>query len=161
MKQGQGYEMRVETVNVQATAVVKDIAFAQNIGQKIRAGSPKVYDGLKAINAPKPGLNMVLYLPDSGGNWNTAPGIPIEIGVLLNEPPPALGEPVVRSSLPAGRVVATTHWGAYDQLGAAHHAIHEWCAAHGYLLTWRNWEVYGHWSDDPAKRRTDVYYLLK
>ena len=24
-----------------------------------------------------------------------------------------------------------------------------------------NWEVYGDWDDDPAKRRTDVYFLLQ
>jgi hypothetical protein len=23
-----------------------------------------------------------------------------------------------------------------------------------------NWEVYGDWDDDPARRRTDVYFLL-
>jgi len=22
------------------------------------------------------------------------------------------------------------------------------------------WEVYGHWSDNPATRRTDIFYLL-
>jgi len=24
-----------------------------------------------------------------------------------------------------------------------------------------NWEIYGDWDDDPAKRRTDVYKLLR
>jgi hypothetical protein len=24
-----------------------------------------------------------------------------------------------------------------------------------------NWEVYGDWADDPADRRTDVYFLLR
>jgi hypothetical protein len=24
-----------------------------------------------------------------------------------------------------------------------------------------NWEVYGDWDDDPARRRTDVYFLLE
>jgi len=23
-----------------------------------------------------------------------------------------------------------------------------------------NWEIYGHWTDDPAQLRTDVFYLL-
>ena len=24
-----------------------------------------------------------------------------------------------------------------------------------------NWEVYGDWDDDPARRRTDAYFLLR
>jgi hypothetical protein len=24
-----------------------------------------------------------------------------------------------------------------------------------------SWELYGHWEDDPAKLRTDVFYLLR
>ena len=32
--------------------------------------------------------------------------------------------------------------------------------AHGRLAR-VNWEVYGDWDDDPAKRRTDIYFLLE
>ena len=60
----------------------------------------------------------------------------------------------------AGRAVATTHWGPYEELGAAHRAIAGWIAAQG-LASRVNWEVYGDWADDPAQRRTDVFHLIE
>jgi hypothetical protein len=29
------------------------------------------------------------------------------------------------------------------------------------VRTVTDWEVYGDWEDDPARRRTDVYFLLE
>jgi hypothetical protein len=56
------------------------------------------------------------------------------------------------------------HFGPYDRLPAAHHAIRRWCADHGDTAAGPNWEVYGHWTDewnnDPGKVRTDVSYLV-
>ena len=47
---------------------------------------------------------------------------------------------------------------------AAHQAIRDWCASHGYEPAGPNWEIYGHWLDawntDPSSIRTDVFYLL-
>ena len=62
--------------------------------------------------------------------------------------------------LPVGEVAVTTHWGDYSRLGAAHSAVIEWCRSQGHRLSGTRWEVYGHWTDDPSKLRTDVYYLL-
>ena len=50
--------------------------------------------------------------------------------------------------------------GHYVRLGAAHEAVVEWCRTHDHRVSGTRWEVYGHWTDDPAKLRTDVYYLL-
>lgn len=155
------YQVRIESIHAETTAVVKDVAFARNIGERIMAGSPRVYEALVKANAPKPGLNVVAYLADEGGRWDQAPGIAIEVGVLVADSTPVLQAPVVYSSLPAGRVATTTHWGAYDELSAAHEAVRDHCSATGVELTGRNWEIYGHWSDDPHRRRTDVYYLLR
>ena len=65
------------------------------------------------------------------------------------------------SRFPAGEVATTTHWGDYSLLGPAHQAVVDWCKAEGHARAgvWR--EVYGHWSDDPSKRRTDIYQLLR
>ena len=72
---------------------------------------------------------------------------------------------VVRSSTPAGVVAAATHFGPYQGLGAAHAAIHAWCAAHGHELAGPNWEIYGHWQPewnaDPSRIHTDVCYLVE
>jgi hypothetical protein len=42
----------------------------------------------------------------------------------------------------------------------AHDAIRQWCRDNERQIAGPNWEVYGHWSDDPDQRRTDVFYLL-
>jgi hypothetical protein len=55
----------------------------------------------------------------------------------------------------------TAHLGPYNRLGEAHAAIRKWCADHGHALTGVSWEIYGHWTDDPAQLRTDVFYLLR
>jgi effector-binding domain-containing protein len=62
---------------------------------------------------------------------------------------------------PSGPAAMTIHMGPYEQLNLPHAAIREWCAANGRELEGTNWEIYGHHDDDPAKRRTDVYYLLR
>jgi hypothetical protein len=45
--------------------------------------------------------------------------------------------------------------GDYSLLGPAHQAVVDWCKAEGQRLAGVSWEVYGHWSDDPSKRRTE------
>jgi effector-binding domain-containing protein len=61
-------------------------------------------------------------------------------------------------------VASATHFGPYGGLGAAHKAIHEWCRANNRQLAGPSWEIYGHWlpewDADPARIRTDIYYLL-
>jgi effector-binding domain-containing protein len=57
-------------------------------------------------------------------------------------------------------VATTIHLGPYGRLGQAHEAIRDWCSAHVLKIVGPFWEVYDHWNDDPAKLRTDVFYLL-
>jgi hypothetical protein len=83
----------------------------------------------------------------------------VEFGVGVTAPFSPSG-PVQYSPLPIGEVATTTHWRDYT-LGGAHEAVIAWCRSHDRAITGTRWEVYGHWSDDPAKVRTDVYYLLK
>jgi effector-binding domain-containing protein len=68
---------------------------------------------------------------------------------------------VVNSATPAGTVATTAHFGPYGELGLAHRAVRAWCKRKGCERVGPFWEVYGHWSDDPANLRTDVFYLLK
>jgi effector-binding domain-containing protein len=83
----------------------------------------------------------------------------IEFGVGVRKPFEAAG-PVQYSQMPVGQVATTTHWRDYA-LGGAHDAVIAWCREHGRTPTGTRWEVYGHWSEDPEKVRTDVYYLLE
>jgi hypothetical protein len=94
--------------------------------------------------------NVMLYLDD----------VPhVEVGVELTQPCPLTGR-VVASTLPAGDVAVTTHWGSYADLGLAHQAVLDWCRERGRPPKGPRWEIYGPHRDDPAEVWTEVYYLL-
>ena len=58
---------------------------------------------------------------------------------------------------PSGLAAMTTHHGDYGRMGEANAAILAWCKANNRTLAGPSWEVYGHWTADPAQLRTDVY----
>jgi effector-binding domain-containing protein len=62
---------------------------------------------------------------------------------------------------PAGTVATATHVGPYDRLHQTHDAIHAWAAANHRVYAGLSWEIYGDWSDDPARLETTVMYLLR
>ena len=68
---------------------------------------------------------------------------------------------VRRMPTPSGDVAATTHYGEYSDMGAAYAALEQWCTGNGRRPAGVNWEVYGDGDDDPARLRTDVYFLLE
>jgi len=68
---------------------------------------------------------------------------------------------VRRTSTPSGDVATTAHYGEYSDMAGAYAALEQWCQDSGRRAAGVNWEVYGDWDDDPAKRRTDVYFLLE
>ncbi|MGD1071483.1 MAG: hypothetical protein ABSB15_15180 [Bryobacteraceae bacterium] len=107
----------------------------------------KLFDEFYAGFKGKGGLNIVYY-PGSGlaGEFEIGCGVQRESG----------GNAVT----PAGLVATTVYFGAYEKMGPAHEAIHRWARETGHKLAGPSWEVYGHWSDDPAKLRTDIFYLL-
>jgi len=100
------------------------------------------------------GQNIFVYSGDADGEAD------VEFGVGARRAFERPG-PVLYSATPSGTAATTTHWGDYAGLGAAHDAVVRWSRAQGRALAGPRWEVYGHWSDDPDKRRTDVFYLLK
>ncbi|WP_421759614.1 GyrI-like domain-containing protein [Devosia sp.] len=61
---------------------------------------------------------------------------------------------------PSGRTAEATLVGDYERLPEVHHAIAQWCAAHGHVPTGVNWEIVT-WHEEPEKRFTKVYYLLE
>lgn len=71
------------------------------------------------------------------------------------------GAEVRHTTTPSGDVVTTAHFGDYSGLAGAYAALERWCTEHDRRPTGVNWEVYGDWEDDPARRRTDVYFLLE
>ena len=102
---------------------------------------------------PLDGQNIFVYRPVSGDEVDVEFGV----GVLGDFAP--VGN-VYLSHLPAGRAATTTVWGPYTGIRAGHNAVIDWCRANAQKRTGTRWEVYGHWSDDPAQLRTDVFHQL-
>ena len=48
----------------------------------------------------------------------------------------------------------------YADLASAYAALDRWCEDTGRRPAGVSWQVYGDWEEDPAKRRTDVFFLL-
>jgi len=150
-----GYDVRVERHISQPLAVVRRRASSQDLAKVVPEACGTVWSVVRAQKIPGAGRHVALYLDGE---------INLEVGVELDAPFAGHGE-VVSSATPDGAVATTTHFGPYDRLHEAHEAIRQWCANRGYSPAGPNWEIYAHWKDecdhDPAKIRTDVYYLLK
>jgi hypothetical protein len=101
------------------------------------------------------GHNIFLY------HHAARPGDPmnVDFGVEVTRSfSPSVG--VYETTTPPGEAAIALHRGGYDQLHAAHHAIHQWAKSHNRIFAGISWEIYGDWSDDPSKLETTVGYLL-
>jgi hypothetical protein len=115
----------------------------------------QVYAAGRAGAVHLDGQNVFVYRVASD-----RPGeVDVAFGVGVTAPFAATGA-VEPTALPVGEVATTTHWGSYAGLGAAHDAVVAWCRTNGCRTAGASWEVYGHWTDDEAQLRTDVFHLL-
>jgi effector-binding domain-containing protein len=138
---------------VQARLPIRDVpsSFARYLDE--------VYAAARTHALRLDGQNVFVYR-DAANHPNEAD---VTFGVGVMEPFEAIGR-VQPTLLPAGVVATTTHWGSYARLGGAHDALIDWCRAHGHRRAGPGgprWEVYGHWTEDAARLRTDVFYLLE
>ena len=150
------HPVRVERAQPRAIAAVAATLPMADVPRRFREFLDPVYAAARGAGIHLDGQNVFVYRPgaDPGGDAE------VEFGVGVTAPFEPVGA-VRYSAVPAGEVAATTHWGDYAGLGDAHGAVIAWCRANGRELAGPRWEVYGHWSDDPAQRRTDVYHLLR
>jgi effector-binding domain-containing protein len=84
----------------------------------------------------------------------------IDVGVEVHGSFVPRGE-VRLTATPAGEVARTAHFGQYSDVAGAYAALEQWCATSGRRPAGLSWEVYGDWEEEPAKRRTDVFFLLE
>ena len=143
------YRVDVVTVAAQPIAVVRRQAKQSELSRVVPAACGEVWNFVKAAGIPA-ARHVAVYL-DCVMN--------VEIGVEVTGPFEGDGN-VVYSTLPAGTVVTAAHLGPYHLLGGAHNAVNEYCRQHGLHKAGPSWEIYGHWTDNPAQLRTDVFYLL-
>ena len=143
------YHVRIEQIEPVPIVAVNRRAPQKELSRVVPAACGEVWNYVRSAGVQGPGRLVAIYLDCE---------INMEIGVEVSGPVPA-NDQVINSATPGGNVATTVHMGPYNQLGAAHKAITDWCQANGHEPS-INWEVYGHWNDDPAKVRSDVYYLL-
>lgn len=122
---------------------------------QLQAGIRQSFDRIykPGALAPGHGHNFILY---HGG---TPAELRMTVGVL--DRAPGSGDPDVNAAhVPGGRVITATHWGDYGQMKTTYDVLHAEVKARGLKLTPLSLEIYGDWSDDPAKVRTDLYLYL-
>jgi effector-binding domain-containing protein len=149
------YDVRVTEVTPRQLAAVREEV--SDIGERVGALLGEVWAVLKP-HGTRTGHNVVVY----DRVWQDERGRPCfdaRFGVEVLGDFPA-NERVVATQTPGGRVATTVHWGPYDGLAAAFQVVHEWCARNGYTVVGPGWEVYGDWSEDPSRLRTDVFVAL-
>ena len=144
-----GYTVTIVEVKPQWIAAATGRAKEGQISSTMLGLLGRAWGFVKKSGVKTDGQNVAVYRKDA-----------IEAGARVLERFEGDGE-VLCVATPSGRAAMTIHLGLYEDLGRPHAAVREWCKANGHELEGTNWEVYGHHEEDPAKRRTDVYYLLR
>ena len=142
------YDVTLEQTAECPTAVVKASTTLREFPSLWRPLLDEVWAFLRAT----PGLwtnghNVFLYRSESSGVE-----LAVEVGVQVTAPFVAAGR-VIPSKLPATEA-ATTLAGSPADIGSAHQAVRDWCAAQGRALTGVSWEIYG--EPDPQTHNFDV-----
>ena len=140
----------ISEVEPRQIAIVRRTANNAELPTVMLTSLDQVWDFLRS-HGVSTGHNVVFY-HDQVYN--------LEIGVEYTGELPPDAE-VGASQTPGGRVASIVYWGPYEDLTLAHTAIVRHCIGAGMRVAGPNWEVYGDWSDDPEKLRTDVFYLLR
>jgi effector-binding domain-containing protein len=109
----------------------------------------EVWVAVRSATSVTPGRNVMLYKDDVPS---------VEVGVEAAAPFEPIGR-VVCSTLPAGRVVTTTHRGSWE-VGPAHEAVIAACEQRGLERAGPRWEIYGHWNE-PGDEEVEIYYLVR
>jgi effector-binding domain-containing protein len=148
------YAVTVQLAQPRPIAAVRVRLPIRDVSRRFAEFLNQVYAASRTGAIELDGQNIFVYSGDANGEAD------VEFGVGTRRSFDHVGA-VVRSATPSGEVATTTHWGDYAGLGAAHDAVVAWCRSHGRSIAGPRWEVYGHWSDNPATRRTDIFYLLK
>jgi effector-binding domain-containing protein len=85
---------------------------------------------------------------------------PIEVGVIVGGTFARTGE-VEPSTLPAGPAARIIHVGPYFEMRRSYLQLEEFLAASGRRRTNLSWEIYGDWTDDPARLETEIFIQLQ
>jgi effector-binding domain-containing protein len=148
------YEVELRKVPATPILVVRRRARKDELSRVVPDGCGTVWNFIRENGITPRGRNVAIY------RHTETSALDVEIGVEVG--PNAIGGgEVIVSATPAGMAATVAHIGPYSLLSKANEAIKAWCDANQRQTVGPSWEVYGHWTDDVAKLRTDVFYLLK
>jgi effector-binding domain-containing protein len=146
------YEVRTEQAGPRRLAAIRATTTHQRLTSDIFRLLDMVWPALREQGV-RTGHNVVIYR-------GSPQALIIDAGVEVFSEFTERGE--MRSiETPSGEVATTAHFGDYAKMAPAYTALENWQAANGRQSAGVSWEVYGDWDDDPAKVRTDIYFLLK
>lgn len=151
------YDVRAERGEPRSLAAIRTRVAPDRLGAEIIRLLDVIWPLLRAQHAST-GHNVVIYHGAQDGVLTVDVGVEVPAGFRPADDGDGDVQP---ATTPPGEVATTAHFGEYSDLAGAYTALERWCAANGRRPAGVNWEVYGHWDDDPAKRRTDVYFLLE
>ena len=147
------YDVRTEWAGPRPLAAIRTVTTQQRLGADIIRLLDVIWPALRDQGI-RTGHNVVIYRGGDGGT------LTVDVGVEAFTEFADRGE-VGHASTPSGEVATVAHYGEYSDMAAAYGALDQWCADQARRPAGVNWEVYGDWADDPAKRRTDVFFLLE
>jgi effector-binding domain-containing protein len=149
-----GYMIVETVVEPRLVAGVRATVARGEVGREFGRHLEQVYAAGRAGGVRLDGQNIFIYRECAGDR------LTVDFCVGASAPFAASGA-VLPFHTPGGLVAMTTHHGDYAGLGAANAAIAAWCRANDRTPAGPSWEVYGHWHEDPAQLRTDVFCLLQ
>src|SRR5580658_41495 len=140
----------VRTVAAMKLAAVRRRVAIGGVGGAWRPALDKVWNFLRT----RPGLrtdghNVFLYHHPARRDMP----MDVDFGVEVVRAFEREGE-IHAVETPAG--AAAVDVGSYDRIKETHDAIHAWRAASNRAFAGTSWEIYGDWSDDPAKLETTI-----
>lgn len=142
------YDIRLESTQEQAVAVVTETVPVAGIGRFVGEAFSLVMQALQAQHTFPVGPPFARYRM-LDGSFEVSAGFPVPV-------PVAASGRVVAASLPGGAAATTTHVGSYDTVAQAYDAVMAWLPTQGQVVAGDPWETY---LDGPevAQPRTVVH----
>jgi effector-binding domain-containing protein len=136
-------------------AVRRDVALGA-VGQAWKPALDLVWKFLRQRSGlHQGGHNVFLYHHPARRDLPMA----VDFGVEITRDFEAEGE--IRPVLtPEGEAAIAIHVGDYAGMRTTHEAIHAWARDQGRSFAGTSMEIYGDWTNDPAKLETEIVYLL-
>ena len=147
------HQVRLENAAARPLAAISTTASPDRLGPVIIAALDKIWPVLRGQGV-RAGHNVVIYRGLTEGSLIIDVGVEVFGGLAVD------GE-IRLTGTPSGEVATVAHFGDYSQMDPAYKTLERWCADNERRRTGVSWEVYGDWEDDPAKRRTDIYFGLE